>query len=160
MIISHAQQLHLNSIYQVWMSILYSIVTGSIRFQRTYLFGYFINLKVSLAVCCQCSRGEGRGDAGGWQKWFLICRTGRVAKTNHSTGWGRNQVSPFHGLARIYGLINVPSGPGLFCSRAGRRGCCCSTGLQCEKHWCGARSHCQNVSMQHPAKCGCGCCCC
>lgn len=25
-----------------------------IRFQRTYLFGYVINFKVSLAVCCQC----------------------------------------------------------------------------------------------------------
>lgn len=34
-------------------------------------------------------------------------------------GAGHNQVSPFHGPARIYGLINVPSGPGLLCSRAG-----------------------------------------
>lgn len=29
-------------------------------------------------------------------------------------------MSPFHGLARIYGLINVPSGTGLLCSQAGR----------------------------------------
>lgn len=61
----------------------------------------------------------GGGGMGG-QNWFLISRTGRTAKTNHSEGGGRNQVSPFHGLARIYGLINVPSGPGLLCSQAGR----------------------------------------
>lgn len=57
---------------------------------------------------------------GRWQNWFLISRTGRAAKTNHSEGGGRNQVLAFHGLARIYGLINVPSGPGLLCSQAGR----------------------------------------